>query len=386
MTRTTLGGPCVNEAQMLDVRAFQEHRAKPLGTSYTVVEERSVDSARAILNGLCCEWLWRCEVVALRENLGQGEAVRPRPMGKVRQGMTVIELLCTVVVIGLLLALGVPAIQSARETARRAQCENNLRQLGLANHQYHDIHKTLPVNMGPWRVPPSGSPALNGKGWIVSVLPHIEQQPLFDAFTPYFGGDFLAGSGLMSPGCRELMKTRVPLLRCPSDGSAASPLRTFYQWEGIEVAPTNYKGVIGDTRVGGDQSEHSGSEPDCHALGGCNGLFFRTTYREPQRFSMVLDGMSNTLLFGEDVVEHNDHSAAFYSNGDWASCYCPLNYFPSPPASRDWPNVMSFRSRHPQGATFCLADGSVRFVSQRISHSLYRGLSTKNGGEPASVP
>ena len=122
-----------------------------------------------------------------------------------------------------------------------------------------------------------------------------------------------------------------------------------------------------------------------HVVWGCNGLFFRTTYREPQRLANVLDGTSNTFMVGEDVPMHNDHSAAYYANGDYASCHAPLNFFPDPPDPRNWPDVMSFRSRHPQGANFCLADGSVRFIGEDIAHALYRALGTKNGRESASV-
>ena len=77
---------------------------------------------------------------------------------------------------------------------------------------------------------------------------------------------------------------------------------------------------------------------------------------------------------------------AFYSNTDYASCHAPLNYFPRPPTPRDWPNVMSFRSRHPSGAQFCYADGSVHFLNATIDHTLYRALSTKNGREAVVAP
>lgn len=144
--------------------------------------------------------------------------------------------------------------------------------------------------------------------------------------------------------------------------------------------------MIGDTRLDGLNSIHEGSLPDCHAVGGCSGLFFRATYREPQSLTDIRDGASNTFLLGEDVPEHNDHSAAYYANNDYVSCHAPLNYFPKPPSPRDWPNVMSFRSRHPGGAHFGLADGSTRFVQQSIEHFLYRSLSTKAGGELGSSP
>jgi prepilin-type processing-associated H-X9-DG protein len=91
-------------------------------------------------------------------------------------------------------------------------------------------------------------------------------------------------------------------------------------------------------------------------------------------------------MLGEDVPEHNNVSAAYYGNGDHASCHAPLNYLPDTPTPDDWPNVMSFRSRHPAGAQFCMADGSVQFVNETIDYTLYKGLSTKAGGEDAALP
>ncbi|MEZ6121810.1 MAG: DUF1559 domain-containing protein [Planctomycetaceae bacterium] len=301
-----------------------------------------------------------------------------------RNGFTLIELLVCIAVVAILIALLLPAVQSAREAARRMQCRNNLKQLALGIHNYHDTYQCFPVNMGPWSIPATPWTPMNGKGWIVSVLPYLDQQPLYDAFTPYFAGDFFAGGGLKTPSCEPLMQTQLSLLKCPSDGSVDGLHSTFFQWEGTEVAATSYKGVLGDTQVGGLASIHSGSLPDCHDSGRCNGLFYRSSWRSAERFRNITDGSSQTLLVGEDVPEQNDHSAAFYSNGDWASCHVPLNWFPGTP--QDWPNVVSFRSRHPGGAQFALADGSVHFVSENIDHQLYRALSTKNGGEVAVLP
>jgi len=274
----------------------------------------------------------------------------------------------------------------AREAARRARCRNNLKQLGLAVHQYHDIFHTLPISIGPWPHGPRPVWQRNGKGWIVSVLPQLEQQPLYDEFVPFFDGDFFTGYGLKSVACRELVKQQLNVLQCPTDPSVRETSKDQFELWGIEVALTSYKGVIGDTRVAGTASIHSGSLPDCHMHGGCNGLFFRVTYQDPQRLSGVIDGATNTLMIGEDVPSENHHSAAFYANGDWASCHAVLNYFPYPATPDDWPNVMSFRSRHPGGAQFCMADASVHFVQEDIDHGLYRALSTKAGGEAAELP
>ena len=299
--------------------------------------------------------------------------------------MTLIELLVVIAIIGILVALLLPAVQQVREAARRIQCRNHLRQFGLAVHNYHDIQKAAPVSVSPFPEGPAPPPQRNGKGWIVSVLPQLEQQSLYDEFTVGFDGDFFSGQGLMNPACRNAMKAALPILRCPT--APSPPTSTSqHEWTGIEVAITNYKGVLGDTRLGGFMSIHSGSMPDCHQIGGCNGMFYRVTVSEPVRFASVLDGLSNTFAIGEDLPQHNIRSAAYYANGDWASCHAALNYFPSPPTPGDWWNVMSFRSLHAGGANFCMADGSVRFVSETIDYTTYRSLSTRNGGEVVSLP
>jgi hypothetical protein len=298
--------------------------------------------------------------------------------------MTLVELLVVIAVIGILMALLLPAVQWAREAARRAQCSSQLKQLGLAVHMYHDIFGVMPISIGPWQQGPRPAPQRNGKGWIVGVLPQLEQQGLYDDFVPCFRGDFFTGYGLRTVACRDMLRQRLSVLECPSDPSIQQTSRDQFELVGIESALTSYKGVIGDSRL--EDSIHSGSVPDCHMHGGCNGLFSRVSYQQPYRLADVLDGLSNTFMIGEDVAEQNHHSAAYYANGDWGSCHGPLNYFVRPPTPLDWPNVMTFRSRHPGGAHFGFADAAVRFVHEDIDHNLYRALSTRRGGEPVTAP
>jgi prepilin-type processing-associated H-X9-DG protein len=181
------------------------------------------------------------------------------------------------------------------------------------------------------------------------------------------------------------MPTLVRTLACPTDPSSRTSTAEW-QWQGIEVAVTSYKGVIGTSNMGGGWPDSPSGMADGHNDITPNGLFFRNSYLVKISLSDINDGLSNTLMIGEDVPEQNHHSAAFYSNGDYASCHAPLNYFPNPPDPDNWPRVMSFRSRHPGGVNFCLADGSVRFIADSIPRLQYQRLCTRAGKEIAEVP
>jgi len=303
-----------------------------------------------------------------------------------KRGFTLVELLVVIAIIGVLIALLLPAVQAAREAARRTQCGNNLKQYGVGINSYVGATTFFPISICPFRnelpQPVPSTLDLNGKGWIVSILPFVEQPELYSEFVPGFNGDFSAGGGIAQAACRKAMRTQCDFLHCPSDKVENST--NEFQWEGVEVALTNYKGVLGDSRLAGTYSVHEGSMPDCHQTIGCNGLFYRHNFREPIRMKEVTAGTSSTLMVGEDVPAQNHHSVAYYANGDWCSCHGPLNYFPDRPD--DWWNVMTFRSLHPGIVQFCFVDGSVRPLSEQIDHLLYRALSTKAGGEAAKAP
>jgi prepilin-type N-terminal cleavage/methylation domain-containing protein/prepilin-type processing-associated H-X9-DG protein len=318
---------------------------------------------------------------------------------KHRLGFTLVELLVVIAIIGILIALLLPALQVAREAARRAQCTNNLKQLGLSVQLYDETHKMFPISIGPEREGPKPSAQTNGKGWIISILPFIEQQALYKEWEPRFQGHMTwAGTGGIAAGGGRtplpwIMDKQLPFLNCPSDPASLEISVLEYQWGGKRVALTSYKGVIGDTRMGGTSSVHQGTEPDCHNTTKCNGIFYRNNYQEPIKRRKIKDGTSNTFMIGEDVPLYNHHSAAYYANGDYCSCHGPVNYMPpydgrnaqDPYHANDWWNAMTFRSRHPGGANFCLVDGSVQYVNDTISHPTYRALCTKSGNEPASV-
>jgi hypothetical protein len=262
-------------------------------------------------------------------------------------------------------------------------------------------------------------------GWILNILPQIEEQPLFDQFKAggAFEGNFVAGlcarptpnkglasikNGISVP---ELMKTQLSVLQCPSDDSVKQLRGDQYQWTpNCQVATTSYKGIIDDT-VANEQPQSNffnnlpddyksgnyrdlppagsgGSPRDCHRDTRCRGFFFRQSFQRPVKVSQVTDGTSKTLMIGEDVPEYNYHSAAFYANGSWCSCNTPLNYGfgenPNVFAINKWFDAQGFRSKHPGGAQFCAADGSVKFVSESVDNVFYRTSCTRNGNEAVS--
>ena len=346
--------------------------------------------------------------------------VRRHPM-KIRRGFTLVELLVVIAIIGILVALLLPAIQAAREAARRSACSNNLKNFALAVLNHHDAMKHFPVSMGlakTYDTVPDGvqQPAV---GWTVNVLPQLEEQPLYDKFVQggAFEGEFIdmgcvvktdpypnhgmnsKKNGISVP---ELMKTQLSVFQCPSDDTVQQLRTDQYQWTSCQVAVTSYKGVLDDAWANQAASSifsnltpdqyRSGNYPDaaatnnydCHHDTRCRGIFFRQSYRKPVKITQVTDGTSKTLMIGEDVVAYNRHSTAFFSNGTWCSCNTPLNYGlgqePSTIADAWW-DAQGFRSNHPGGVQFALADGSVRFVSDSVDNIMYRTSCTRDGGE-----
>jgi prepilin-type N-terminal cleavage/methylation domain-containing protein len=310
---------------------------------------------------------------------------------------TLVELLVVIAIIAVLIGLLLPAVQSARESARRSSCSNKLRQLALGAITYEDAKKKFPQSRSMWAEPASGPGACNttntctGRGWILEMMPFIEQTPLYEAFAPSTQGNFYDNRGLRAAQVRQLLRTPVGLLACPSDPDGSRPSSNQYHFQNIPVTVTSYKGVLGATKVGGSAGSiwpRHDDEPtppvDCHNNTRqlpCKGMFWRHTYVYPVRLKSITDGTSKTFMIGESVVAHDHHSMAFMADGDWASCNLPLNYMPNPPRPQDWWNVRGFRSLHPGGAHFARVDGSVQFHSDTIDMNPYMALSTRNRGD-----
>jgi prepilin-type N-terminal cleavage/methylation domain-containing protein/prepilin-type processing-associated H-X9-DG protein len=308
-----------------------------------------------------------------------------------RPGFTLVELLVVIAIIGILIALLLPAVQAAREAARAAQCSNHLKQLGLGVLNYYTAFKVAPISISFKSEGPRPSRYPTGKGWIVSTLPYVEHQALYDQFN--LSGRFGDPGGVRHPDNRDLVTMNLDVLKCPSDRFAEETTKDQWQWSGVEVASTCYKGVMGNSMMG-HVTSFPGATPYCNdCRRECNGLFWRCSAQFAKRFDDMADGTSNTMMIGEDSLSHDWHIAWVYSNGDTSSTYAPLNYFPptpDPATGKDvrytWWELRGFRSYHPSGAHFCFADGSVHFLTETIAQDIYHGLSTRNGGEVVQVP
>lgn len=336
-------------------------------------------------------------------------------------GFTLVELLVVIAIIGILVAMLLPAVQAAREAARRMSCSNQEKNLALACLNYHDVKGHFPESEGYYGTFDGQQGRGSAAGWILKVLPQIEEQALLDQFQAggAFDGVYVLGRG-RSPvpdvgiaskvgdiSCPELMKTQLSILQCPSDSSVIELSDEQYGWPGTEVATTSYKGVLGDSVIGETNgttftnaasqypsgtyekaADNFTTQNDCHRDTRCRGMFFRQSFRRPVKISTVIDGTSKTFLLGEDVPEYNFHSAAFYSDGDWCSCNTPLNNLMNlPPDTVDpafWWEQRGFRSLHAGGANFASVDGSVRFVTDGVDNVLYRTTCTRNGEETVS--
>ncbi len=325
---------------------------------------------------------------------------------RVRSGFTLIELLVVIAIIAILIALLVPAVQKVREAAARTQCQNNLKQLALACHNYHDTNKSLPrdgselfpaTSHGAGGQPGTGCCGVAGPhwSWIARSLPYIEQQGLYDrAGIP---------TGFMNANAASLavIATVLPMLTCPADISPRTTTNAA-DLAGITVAVSSYKGCAGanwGADVYPNDSLFSTPWPNTtvgvaspmgfNGLERGDGIFWRGDARFGKMpLTNITDGTSNTFMIGEDVPEIIEWNAWSYSNGSTATCAIPPNTgitigTPTlgPSDWGDWPQRYSFRSRHPGGMSFALADASVRWISETIPLQIYRAMATRASNE-----
>jgi prepilin-type N-terminal cleavage/methylation domain-containing protein/prepilin-type processing-associated H-X9-DG protein len=335
------------------------------------------------------------------------------------RGFTLIELLVVIALIGVLIALLLPAVQAAREAARRTQCVNNLKQLGLAIQGYVDAHGVMPLGSFKLAPPVGGDPCRGGHeaGVLIAILPFLEQTALFNSFNSSVHYETAPNSTVNGTG--------LSVLWCPSDGMVSRADSQHFGWP---VRFCSYMASVGTWNSPPESRGPGCSLQDFQALlGQANGVAY---YYSSVRLAGVTDGTSNTFLFGEHAygknpaIELPDWNWWFSGNyGDTLFTTMfpmnPLGRIPDVPNEVLYgidinPSIQAASSYHPGGAHFVFCDGSARFIKDTIDCApfnpatglpqgwslgvnglysvsspgrmgVYQALSTRNGGEVFSA-
>jgi prepilin-type N-terminal cleavage/methylation domain-containing protein/prepilin-type processing-associated H-X9-DG protein len=320
-----------------------------------------------------------------------------------KRGFTLIELLVVIAIIAILIALLLPAVQQAREAARRSSCKNNLKQLGLALHNYHETFNTFPASS---YCPPANAYGMTTIGhchsWLESMLPQLDQGPWFDQI------DFtIANHQGVNPGV--LNNQKITVLMCPSDPDAG----LFVNQREAGYTPNLPTGANGSFSLGASYKPSAGpmSVNGCpiasqaptllncrgtqvgrqndEAYGMFNGGFKATN------FTHCKDGTTSTFLIGEVLPIWNSFNMYFVSHLQVASTNLPPNYQNINPAVCDkaiqkiqrqstacYQTMAGYMSEHPGGVQMCFVDGSVSFISENIDYATWVHLGDRDDGVP----
>jgi prepilin-type N-terminal cleavage/methylation domain-containing protein len=313
-----------------------------------------------------------------------------------RHGFTLVELLVVIAIIGVLVALLLPAVQSARESARRSKCTNNLKQIGVAVHNYENAFRTFPI----------GAYDCCYGTWLLSLLPYVEQGSLYDkyvrpgameGFGGANGGDIRYGTAVNLP----VTQTQIATYWCPSDTKSASL--------GIISGVTfhNYVANFGNTVRGrmNSQGVMFGGAPFIMVINPTKVPGFVTDQKFPQftKFADVSDGMSTTLMFSETVQGKGGDLRGFgwWGGGSHFETFltpnsplpdrteqsCTPTVKLNPPCVNrvvgdpDQEESIAARSRHPSGVHVSMCDGSNHFVSNNVDLITWRAVGTASAGD-----
>jgi prepilin-type N-terminal cleavage/methylation domain-containing protein len=293
-----------------------------------------------------------------------------------RRGFTLIELLVVIAIIGVLIALLLPAVQMAREAARRTQCQNNLHQMGLAFHNFEESHKGLP---------PRRHTSVPIQGWAPYLLPHLDQNPLADRY------DFTRN--FYDPANQPAIAVPLSVFQCPSAPSGRT-VTVIDQ----KNNPTGAVAAVGDYFVPNSVDAYWWPEPRRTAAADThNGTALQDN--ATRSLAAITDGLSNTLLVAE-FAGRPDHwimgrkqptnDGLQWANwwGPWASYNSSIfktwsadGTTPGGPCTVNCNNNWGIYAFHTQGALVLLCDGSARFVSTGLDRDVFAGIVTKSGGE-----
>lgn len=306
-----------------------------------------------------------------------------------RRGFTLVELLVVIAIIGVLVALLLPAVQQAREAARRIQCVNNMKQLGLALHNYHDTFNSFPKPYFWWQGPAAGqSPPgfFHAFGWRTMILPFIEQSTVYDQIQ--WNLPLIDDTGL--PSNASIARMPMPAYNCPSDPTGPlSKSGDQYLWgnwcmatgtgcpRNVPAGVTHYRGFVG---VGYDLPPTTVPYP---------AAMFDRRQGAALKMRDVLDGTTNVIFVIENSPEFHAWPGWATWNSDIIGAHAPNHpqrFFGRVGArtatQHGWTDGLNSSSFHPGGVNALAVDGSVKFIPETINLSVYRGLIHPQDGLP----
>ena len=298
-----------------------------------------------------------------------------------RKGFTLIELLVVIAIIAVLIALLVPAVQKVREAAARAQCQNNLKQLGIAMHMHNDTYKYLPPVMGP-------SGCCWGT-WVVKIMPYIEQEAASRLYQNWGGDDSTGIRYGAAPNTTNVTGRRYPVLTCPSDNANAP------------ISPITNHNYAVNTGTGGTYKTAPSGAPS--GFTPAAGMFDGGTLTRKVKLLDVTDGLSNSLMLGEVLQGQGSDLRGFLWWGDAAGFstyagpntstpdqiytpgYCNSQATQNLPCSGAGGAVFYSRSRHTGGVNVGLGDGSVRFIADSVTPANWLNLGSISDGQVVTL-
>jgi prepilin-type N-terminal cleavage/methylation domain-containing protein len=349
-----------------------------------------------------------------------------RSLAVPRRAFTLIELLVVIAIIAILIALLLPAVQQAREAARRTQCKNNLHQLGLALHNYHDVYGQFPFTLANFDDPNSTAQVWSDSSrgtYLVRLLPFIDQAPLFNAldFTTVGTAWNCANPAIKNacnfeaqrdsyPNGKLYRHYAIPGYLCPSESSPlidGHSAKTNYALSmGNQAMPSNWSGACNlfpGNNFGTGGAGHGNQGWNALMSSDTSGILARNYWAAKIRD--ITDGTSNTIAGGEIRPQCGDHSREgwMHFNATWIATTAPINYpiacvreepiqvggttyqWDNVPQGcnhwQNWQTSQGFKSRHEGGAQFVLADGSARFISENIDYMTYQRLGDRRDGQ-----